>query len=51
MPIGFDECVAEGGRITTKKLSNGRYMHICYDKAGKSYAGEVKQLKRAVYKR
>ena len=43
MPKDFDECKAEGGRIRTMPLSKGRYMHVCYDKAGKSHAGEVKQ--------
>ena len=44
-PQGFDKCVADGGRVRTMKLSKGRYMHICYDKAGKSHAGEVRQSK------
>ena len=42
MPADFDKCVAEGGRVRTMKVGKGRYMHICYDKAGKSHAGEVK---------
>ena len=41
MPKGFEMCQREGGRIRTKALSGGRYMHICFLK-GKSYAGEVK---------
>lgn len=41
MPKAFDDCVKRGGRIRTKKLSNGKYIHICF-KGGKSYAGEVK---------
>ncbi len=45
MPSGFDKCVEEGGRVRTKKLSDGRYIHICYDKSGKSHAGEVKKKK------
>ena len=40
-PEGFDRCVKDGGRIRTKKLKGGKYMHICFLK-GKSYAGEVK---------
>lgn len=44
-PQGFDKCVAEGGRVRTMKLKNGRYMHVCWDKAGKSHAGEVKTAK------
>lgn len=42
MPGGFDKCVAEGGRVRTKSLSGGRYIHICFLK-GKSYSGEVKK--------
>jgi len=41
MPAAFLKCVKEGGKVRTKALSNGRYMHICF-KGGKSYAGEVK---------
>jgi len=44
MPADFEKCVREGGRVRTKKLSGGRYMHICF-KDGKSYAGEVKTAK------
>ena len=46
MPAGFDRCVARGGRVRTKKLSGGRYIHICFLN-GKSYAGEVKTAKKA----
>lgn len=45
MPEDFERCRREGGRIRTKKLSKGRYLHICWDKSGKSHAGEVKQGK------
>jgi len=41
MPKAFEACVKAGGRVRTKTLSGGRYMHICY-KGGKSYPGEVK---------
>ncbi len=51
MPADFERCVKEGGRVRTKELGNGKYMHICF-KDGKSYAGEVKtKLKRAVLKK
>ncbi len=43
-PQAFDNCVKGGGRVRTKKLSNGRYMKICFLK-GKSYAGHVKKAK------
>jgi len=44
-PADFDKCVKDGGRVRTKKLSNGRYMKICF-KDGKSYAGEVHKKKK-----
>jgi hypothetical protein len=42
MPKAFEDCVKNGGRVRTKKLSKGRYMHICFLN-GKSYAGHVKK--------
>lgn len=45
MPAAFDRCVKEGGRVRTKKVGKGKYMHICWDKSGKSHAGEVKTKK------
>jgi len=45
MPKGFDNCRRRGGRIRTKKLSGGRYMHVCFID-GKSYAGHVKENKK-----
>lgn len=44
MPKNFDKCIAEGGRVRTKKLSGNRYLHICF-LGGKSFAGEVKTKK------
>ena len=49
MPKDFERCVANGGRVRTKKLSSGRYMHICFLN-GKSYAGEVKTKKKNIKK-
>lgn len=43
MPADFDKCARDGGNIRTEKLKSGKYFHICYDKNGKSHAGEVKQ--------
>lgn len=43
MPKDFTKCVADGGRVRTMKIKGGKYMHICYDKQGKSYSGEVKK--------
>ena len=45
MPKGFDSCVNRGGRVRTKDLGNGKYMHICFLN-GKSYPGEVKKKKK-----
>lgn len=41
MPASFDRCVSGGGRVRTKSLGSGKYMHICF-LGGKSYVGEVK---------
>ena len=45
MPEDFNKCVAEGGRVRTKVLKGGKYMHICFLK-GKSYVGEVKKSEK-----
>jgi hypothetical protein len=41
MPAAFDKCRSGGGKIRTKQLGGGKYMHVCILN-GKSYAGEVK---------
>jgi len=41
----FYKCIADGGRVRTKQLGNGRYLHLCFLK-GKSYAGEVRVNKK-----
>lgn len=41
MPAAFDKCVKAGGRVRTKTLKGGKYVHICFIN-GKSYAGHVK---------
>ena len=50
MPEAFENCVKNGGRVRTKKLSGDRYIHICFLN-GKSYSGEIKpkQNKRKEY--
>ena len=45
MPKGFNRCVAAGGRVRTKKLKGGTYVHICFI-GGKSFAGEVHKKKK-----
>ena len=42
MPAAFDKCVKQNGRVRTKTLKGGKYIHICF-KGGKSFAGHVKQ--------
>ena len=41
MPKDFEECIRKGGKVRTKRLSNGKYIHLCFVD-GKSYSGEVK---------
>ena len=50
MPEAFDRCVANGGRVRTKKLGNSKYIHICF-KDGKSYSGEIHLRKKKNGKR
>ena len=45
MPEDFERCRREGGRVRTVTLPKDKYMHICYDKKGKSHSGEVKEKK------
>lgn len=42
----FEECVKNGGKVRRKNLKGNRYITICYDKNGKSHAGEVKVNKK-----
>jgi len=45
MPQPFLNCVKKGGKVRTKKLSSGRYFHICII-GGKTYKGEIKKKKK-----
>ena len=45
MPEAFKRCVNAGGRVKTIRPKPGKYMHVCFDKQGKSHAGEVKTKK------
>lgn len=49
MPKAFEECVRKGGKVRTKRLSGGRYMHVCILN-GRVYPGEVKQRKKGAGK-
>lgn len=44
MPKEFDDAVKAGGKVITKKLKGGKYMHLVKS-GGKWIAGEVKQAK------
>ena len=46
MPQAFNECVKNGGRVRTKTLKDGKYIHICF-LGGKSYAGEVRTKEKS----
>jgi len=48
MPADFEKCVKEGGKVRTIPIKGHKdeYLHICYDKNGKSHAGEVKTKKK-----
>lgn len=48
MPKSFDLCVKKGGKVRTKSLGGGKYIHICYHN-GKSYSGEVKMKQENKY--
>ena len=50
MPADFDMCVKNGGKVRTKTMSGGKYMHICIDKNGKSHAGYVKMKQEGAMK-
>lgn len=43
MPADFNACVADKGKVITKTLSGGRYMHLCKDRVGKWHQGEIKK--------
>lgn len=43
MPEEFEKCVADGGKVITKKLPKGKYMRLCKDKSGKWHRAEVKK--------
>ena len=45
MPAEFDAAVKAGGKVITKILKDGKYMHLVKTKGGKWIAGEVKEKK------
>jgi hypothetical protein len=43
MPVQFDACVKNGGKVRTKDIGKNQYIHICFPKGGgSSIPGEVK---------
>lgn len=47
MPAAFDKCIADGGKVITKKVNSKQYIHVCYPKGGgASVSGEVKNYKK-----
>jgi len=46
MPKEFTNCVKSGGKVVTKNLKNNKFIRICYDKNGNSFAGEVMKRKK-----
>ena len=49
MPQVFYDCIKNGGRVRTKNLGKGKYIHICFPKGGgSSIAGEVRIKKKSV---
>ena len=46
MPEDFLRCVKNKGKVRTKKLKGGKYIHLCKTKSGKWTAGEVKKKKK-----
>ena len=45
MPKEFDDAVRNGGKVVTKSLPNGKYIHLVKYK-GKWFQGEVKTKKK-----
>ena len=49
MPKAFDDCVAGGGRVRTKRVNAKQYIRICWPKGGgKSVSGEVRNYKKVL---
>lgn len=42
MPKSFEDCVKNGGKVVTKTLKGGKYVHLCKTPDGKWTRGEVK---------
>ena len=42
MPKDFLRCIKSKGKVVTKKIKGGKYIHLCKTKSGKWTKGEVK---------
>ena len=49
MPEAFNRCVKNGGRMFTKSLPGGKYVHGCQIKGQKAVWGELKQKTEGGY--
>ncbi len=45
MPADFDKCIADGGKVRTKRLNSKEYVRFCI-LGGKSYRGHTKKYKK-----
>lgn len=50
MPKPFEQCVKNGGRVTTKKMKDGKMQKICY-LDGKRFPGYVEKKKKGSHYR
>lgn len=46
----YCDCAKSGGKLVTKKLKNGRFIHICYDKSGVPHATFFKKRQQDISK-
>jgi hypothetical protein len=45
MPEDYLRCIAQGGKVRSKRINDTQYLPICF-KDGKSFEGEVKTYKK-----
>jgi len=49
MPADFLKCIAEGGRVVSKRVNKEEYVKLCKDKSGKWHEGEVHKYKKVLH--
>lgn len=47
MENGFSDCVKNGGKVKTKQLKNNKFIRICYDNEGNSFASPIRTNKKS----